>query len=139
MSNADLIERLRKSRTPGFPGVFDESADALAAADKRIAELEARCRWHEEGSASIVGYPWDTPFQDGLKTGRRELLDDLHEAERKLSVAREALKQIPHALGHDFYAAATTIADEALAQIGGVTPADPQSTPQTPGSKSADS
>ena len=72
-------------------------ADAIAAADKRIAELEAKI---------------DEAYRKGYATGEEE-------AERKLDVAREALKQIPHALGHDFYAAATTIADEALAQIGG--------------------
>ena len=69
--------------------IIKELADALELADKRIAELEQ------------------------VNCSR------LDEAERKLAVAREALKQIPHALGHDFYAAATTIADEALAQIGG--------------------
>ena len=86
MTNADLIERLRNAATFG---TCLEAADAIAAADKRIAELEQ------------------------VNCSR------LDEAERKLAVAREALKQIPHALGHDFYAAATTIADEALAQIGG--------------------
>lgn len=74
-------------------------ADALELADKRIAEL---AKFHAELH---------------VEHGKAKIR--IGELERKLAVAREALKQIPHALGHDFYAAATTIADEALAQIGG--------------------
>ena len=97
MSNANLIERLRNFDSEfDSDKILDEAADALELEDKRIAE--------EREQHDIM-----------MERGAEKLA----EAERKLDVAREALKQIPHALGHDFYAAATTIADEALAQIGG--------------------
>ena len=113
MSNAELIERLNKpcGRTTGHGESCSvgwlcgacadkaKAADALELADKRIAEL---AKFHAELH---------------VEHGKAKIR--IGELERKLAVAREALKQIPHALGHDFYAAATTIADEALAQIGG--------------------
>lgn len=108
MINADLIEQAREAIdnmddfarmanvvATGPLLVLNSAIDALEAADKRIEE--------EREQHDIM-----------MERGAEKLA----EAERKLTVAREALKQIPHALSHDFYAAATTIADEALAQIG---------------------
>lgn len=129
MSNKELIERARikagvmemgeRIQWGSDTAIMREAADALELADKRIAELEARCRWHEEGSASIVGYPWETPFQDGLKTGRYELLDELDEAERKLSVAREAMQNLVAVKGRYHTEQAYNHIVETLAQIKG--------------------
>lgn len=74
MSNAELIEVMRYNFGRQFvpPKVLHEAADALAAADRRIAELEAK----------------DMRFSRREPTALRYQLD---EAERKLAVAREAL------------------------------------------------
>ena len=93
MSNADLIERLRHNPTLDL---FAEAADALAAADKRIAELEAeRPISHDDWYA---------------------LCNELIVAERKLAVAVDALKTVvimPRS------AESIRRCTQALAQIGG--------------------
>lgn len=92
MSNRELIERLRNAATFG---TCLEAADALELADKRIAELEAKI---------------DEAYKKGYATGEEE-------AERKLSVAREACKDIRRAIERECYAAAYIIVSEARAQI----------------------
>ena len=100
MSNADLIKRLlhKASCNAGFDegAEYAEIADALAAADKRMAELEAeRDEWQRgEGCATKA---WG-------------------EAERKLAVAVDALKTVViMPKSHEAHRRAT----QALAQIGG--------------------
>ena len=100
--NAALIERLRHN--PAIE-LFAEAADALEAADKRIAEERAA---------------YDRLLEEGA--------NKLHEAERKLDVAREALYGwIDYNFHHHCWpdnfnktqAALNLIGREALAQIGG--------------------
>ena len=58
----------------------------------RVLELEAKCRWHEEGSASIVGFPWDAPYQDGLEEGKgrsRERIESLEQLAKEMAEALE--------------------------------------------------
>ena len=69
--NAALIERLRHN--PAIE-LFAEAADALEAADKRIAELERNY---------LDSVEVNTALQHGL-----------YEAERKLAVAREAFEDL---------------------------------------------
>lgn len=132
--NAELIERLNEPELY-YPGNFDtprranallsglcqEAADALEAADKRIAELEAEL----QKRAKQIGVACMThDLTHSLACGRC-----LTEAERKLAVAREALKETTDVLeilrrGHGVDVGskcypAINIAREALAQIGG--------------------
>ena len=107
--NAELIERLRK----GYGDMYleAEAADALEAADKRIAELEA----------AMVG--WRADQKENIATAVEEC-KRANEAERKLAVAREYLTNIyqqtqegaTHALATE---ALIAIRQEVLAQIGG--------------------
>lgn len=93
MSNKELIERLNDYiNNTDDCALRKEAADALAAADKRIAELEKYGR-----------------VQDPLA-------DRIAELERKLAVAREALRYAGDEPNLD---RARRIADAALAQIGG--------------------
>jgi predicted DNA-binding protein (UPF0251 family) len=95
--NAELIQRLRYERDDDERY---EAADALEAAENRIAELEAL----------LLAQPFRSEREK--------------EAERKLAVAREALTNIyqqtqegaTHALATE---ALIAIRKEALAQIGG--------------------
>lgn len=121
MSNAELIERLNKpcGRTTGHGESCSvgwlcracadkaKAADALAASDKRIAELEELLdERHEDYRRE----------RDRLNEENSAVLECLKEAERKLSVAREVLKTIRWTpqMGELW-----KIAEEALAQIGG--------------------
>ena len=99
MSNADLIERLRNAATFG---TCLEAADAIAAADKLIAELEDK----------------DMRFSRREPTALRYQLD---EAERKLAVARQALEScgVNHGLNGPQQYYDESLVDTALAQIGG--------------------
>ena len=94
MSNADLIERLRNAATFG---TCLEAADALAAADKWIAELEAKI---------------DEAYKKGYATGEEE-------AEHKLTVAREALRDIRNYATSEAYMSVIDAAGTAIVQIGG--------------------
>lgn len=88
--NAALIERLRHN--PAIE-LFAEAADALEAADKRIAEeRETYDRLLEEGA------------------------NKLHEAKRKLAVAREALEDL---CDWDGDLVLKDFCEDALAQLGG--------------------
>lgn len=64
------------SRPPALAAVID-----MVGEPQRIAELEAKLRWHEEGSNSIVGYPWDTPYMDGIEQGKRDCREATAELE----------------------------------------------------------
>ena len=98
--NAELIERLRYERDDDERY---EAADALEAADKRIAELEA----------AIIG--WKADQKENMATAVEEC-KRANEAERKLTVAREALNKIRcMSVG----SAANSFIEDALAQIGG--------------------
>ena len=92
MSNADLIERLRNAATFG---TCLEAADAIAAADKRIAELEAKI---------------DEAYKKGYATGEEE-------AEHKLAVAREELLRCKRIMLHE--CGIGLVNEVVLAQIGG--------------------
>ena len=95
MSNADLIERLRNAATFG---TCLEAADAIAAADKLIAELEDK----------------DMRFSRREPTALRYQLD---EAERKLAVAREELLRCKRIMLHE--CGIGLVNEVVLAQIGG--------------------
>ena len=136
-SNAELIANLRGENlecnccaysrsecccNTCWPESFcNKAADALEAADKRIAELEAEL----QKRAKQIGVACMThDLTHSLACGRC-----LTEAERKLAVAREALKETTDVLeilrrGHGVDVGskcypAINIAREALAQIGG--------------------
>ena len=66
MSNRDLIERLRDAQDMAVSGsdrkMLKSAADALAAADKRIAELEATALevWATHRNVSPAYRDWET-------------------------------------------------------------------------------
>ena len=99
-ANAELIQRLRThAYYTAFPKPISEAADALEAADKRIAELERKY---------LDSVEVNTALQHGL-----------YEKERKLAVAREAMKLASdQARKCDSVPCRSTLL-EALAQIGG--------------------
>lgn len=97
MSNAELINRLRSDVNNLCGNHSLEAADALAAADKRIAELEDKLVSHAPEAHSVTN-------ADHFKLAER-----YREAERKLAVAREALTKI-----------AQTIADGEPEDVGGM-------------------
>lgn len=104
--NAELIQRLRYERDDDERY---EAADALEAADKRIAELEA----------AMVG--WRADQKENIATAVEEC-KRANEAERKLDVAREALSAMLTHMGMDedeWNKPTFDQAREALAQIGG--------------------
>ena len=100
----ELIERLRTYAAHHNSALLTESADTLEAADKRIAELEAI---------------------NGLQAQSIGILaKELDEAERKLAVARESMRNTyAMLLGATHMGKALTRAEEmlreALVQIGG--------------------
>ena len=109
MSNADLIERAQPLYADSDP-IIKELADALELADKRIAEL---AKFHAELH---------------VEHGKAKIR--IGELERKLAVAREALKKAGHTnecrarccKGGDEWIDETKCdccIGEALAQIGG--------------------
>ena len=152
LGNAELIQRLNEPELY-YPGNFDtpsranallsglcqEAADALEAADKRIAELEGfidsiqadlvhqgeslekAYKRIAELEAAMVG--WRADQKENIATAVEEC-KRANEAERKLTVARGALTNIykqtqegaTHALATE---ALIAIRQEALAQIGG--------------------
>lgn len=81
MSNEKLIERLRDAAA--LPtGLYAEAANALEAAEKRIAELEAeRENFHMEY--------------------RMKCDEETKRLERKLAVAREALESCKEGYSHE--------------------------------------
>lgn len=101
MSNKELIERLHEAAIYGpIPcPVCNEAADALEAADKRIAELEAERDEWQRGEACATK-AWG-------------------DAERKLAVAREALNSIAKNTCCGDCQEAKRVAQEYLAHIGG--------------------
>lgn len=101
MSNKKLIERLRDAAA--LPtGLYAEAADALEAADKRIAEL--------------------TESLERVCIDAREQRNRRREAERKLAVAREALESCSpgdYTTGHVIHPSFDeALVSKALAQIG---------------------
>lgn len=92
MSNKNLIERIRSfeiDHTPdGWPAIrmrdISALADALEAADNRIEELRYVERETFE-QAKLLGMSAER---------EADLLGKLERAERKLSIARDALKQM---------------------------------------------
>ena len=120
-ANAELIQRLNEPDVH-YPGNFDtvkranailmclcqEAADALEAAHKRIAELEA----------AIIG--WKADQKENMATAVEEC-KRANESERKLAVAREAIQQTIAENGHLADGEVCTLKSlkQALAQIGG--------------------
>ena len=103
--NAELIQRLRTHACyTAFPKPISEAADALEAADKRIAELEA----------AIIG--WKADQKENMATAVEEC-KRANEAERKLAVARKAIYMLKRHVPVE--SALHDQAEEALAQIGG--------------------
>ena len=114
-ANAELIADLRERINPAYADMRGTEsyerklcADALAAADKRIAELEA----------AIVA--WKADQKENMAIAVEEC-KRANEAERKLAVAREALVWIndQYSSGGAPHAFAAIKAREALARIGG--------------------
>ena len=143
--NAELIQRLVTPVTPTIYGqdvmTMREAAHTIEAADKRIAEeRETYDRLLEEGADKLFAAESEYKVMAKLAAS---YLRDKQEAERKLAVAREALKNLflssPIALEcndmhhakkdqHEYdedcpvlsrYEDALSGAREALAQIGG--------------------
>jgi hypothetical protein len=84
--NAELIARLRYERDDDERY---EAANALEAADKRIAEeRETHDRMMEEGAEKLFAAESEYKAMANLAAA---YLRDKHEAESKLTVAREAL------------------------------------------------
>lgn len=112
--NAELIERLRK----GYGDMYleAEAADALEAADKRIAEeRETYDRMLEEGAEKLFAAESEYKAMANLAAA---YLRDKKEAERKLAVAREALEAAEwNSLDLPEFVRGKIV--EALAQIGG--------------------
>jgi len=129
MSNADLIERLRR-RAPLTYATMNEAADALELADKWIAELEAelereRMRLVACGVVAMA----DTP--DNAKEARKmhpdyesaacsdvaRRVDECIELRSKLSVARDELLRCKRIMLHE--CGIGLVNEVVLAQIGG--------------------
>ena len=145
MSNADLIEQAREAIdnmddfarmanvvATGPLLVLNRSIDALEAADKRIAELEAelereRMRLVACGVVAMA----DTP--DNAKEARKmhpdyesaacsdvaRRVDECIELRSKLAVAREALRDIRNYATSEAYMSVIDAAGTAIVQIGG--------------------
>ena len=133
-ANAEFIADLRERINPAYADQRGTEsyerklcADALEAADKRIAEeRETYDRMLEEGAEKLFAAESEYKAMANLAAA---YLRDKKEAERKLDVAREALKETTEVLeilrrGHGVDVGskcypAINIAREALAQIGG--------------------
>lgn len=143
MSNKELIANLRGenldcnccaysrsecSCLTHWPESFcDEAADALEAADKRIAELEAKideaykkgyATGEEESERRIAEL--EAELADRLSPGMAlTLKSTIREAERKLAVSLEAMEEAHDASLDEDHRACRLILKTALAQIGG--------------------
>ena len=142
MSNAELIERLNikagvmengeRIAWGSDTALMREAADALELADKRITELEAelereRMRLVACGVVAMA----DTP--DNAKEARKmhpdyesaacsdvaRRVDECIELRSKLSVAREALRDIRNYATSEAYMPVIDAAGTAIVQIGG--------------------
>ena len=142
MSNRDLIERLRDAQDMAVSGsdrkMLKSAADALAAADKRIAELEATALevWATHRNVSLLIRAEEAERRIAeleaklnqsveiieafkkLHEPRMHLMLDprVPELERELAIAREALGI---ATTYSMLESNRKTITEALAQIGG--------------------
>lgn len=97
-TNAEQAERIKQlEQALDELGVTPEEAkrgvERSNEKTKRIAQLESQCRWHEEGSASLCGYPWDTPFNDGYETAKDEYRSRIAQLEDAMEVRENELQE----------------------------------------------
>lgn len=57
---------------------------------EQLAATESKIRWIEQGPESIVGFPWDAPYQDGYEAAKTELTTQIIDLEEQLA-ARDAV------------------------------------------------
>jgi hypothetical protein len=82
-----LVERLTRKTVAGIP-VFNTPIEQEAA--DRIRELEARLAYIDSTETPIVGWPWETPFQDGYDTAKEQY----QEREAKLEAALREIYEV---------------------------------------------
>ena len=51
--------------------------EQLAAVTKERDEAVAKVKWFEGEQPSIAGWPWDSPYMDGVEIGKREAREQL--------------------------------------------------------------
>ena len=64
--------------------LISQAADAIDALQAEVARLTkerdeavAKVKWFEGEQPSIAGWPWDSPYMDGVEIGKREAREQL--------------------------------------------------------------
>jgi hypothetical protein len=78
-----------------------------------IESLRGKVRWIEEGPGSIVGFPWDTPYMDGLEEGKTTCREQINVLEDEIESLRAEIESLRKQLVESHELA---IADNVLAQ-----------------------